>query len=71
MEKIRTFTRTAAEAQALETEYETIRKCVEEKDMTYVKDVFLSGFKGYINFTDLELETELEAQLGYKCVIKN
>ena len=60
------LSREAAEYRAIMSEYEAVTKCVEEKDFTYVREIFEQGFKGYMNFTDEELEKELEAQYGRK-----
>ena len=60
------LSRKAAEYRAIMSEYDIVTKCVEEKDFSYVREIFEHGFKGYINFTDEELEKELEAQYGRK-----
>ena len=44
---------------------------VDQGDLSYIHDIFYSGFKGYAHFTDKEIEQEYLEQLGETITIKN
>lgn len=58
------LTREEAEKMILNKECDDVKQQVLRNDLSYVSDIFTSGFKGYINFTNKELEAEMEEQFG-------
>jgi hypothetical protein len=59
-----TYTRSQAEEMILDNECNTIEQMVLNNDLSYVHDIFYSGFKGYAHFTDKELIGEIYEQMG-------
>lgn len=64
--KTKELTREEAEELILDTEYENMKSMAFNSDFSYFNDIMTSGFKGYVNFTDKELEDELYEQVGMK-----
>ena len=58
------LTREEALKKLLDNECSTVEQMVLQNDLSYVNDIFTSGFKGYINFTNKELASELYEQIG-------
>jgi hypothetical protein len=56
--------RVQIEEALLDNECNTISQMVINNDLSYVHDIFYSGFKGYAHFTDEELVAEYKEQLG-------
>jgi len=65
------MTRENAEIKLLDNECNTIESMVDQGDLSYIHDIFYSGFKGYAHFTDKEIEQEYLEQLGETITIKN
>ena len=61
---MKTVTRSEAETMLLNNECNTIEQMVLNNDLSYVFDVFYSGFKGYAHFTNKELKAEIMEQLN-------
>lgn len=66
---MKTLTRSEAETALLNNECNTIEQMVLNNDLSYVFDIFYSGFKGYAHFTNKELKEEYIEQLGEKIKI--
>lgn len=59
------ITREEAISKLVDNEIDSIITGYQYGDNSYINDIFNDGFKGYQNFTNEELETELNEQLNY------
>lgn len=59
------ITKEEAISKLIDNEIDSIITGHQDGDNSYINDIFNDGFKGYQNFTNEELETELNEQFNY------
>lgn len=62
MDNAEVITRSDAEKRLLDNECETVQQMAFKEDLSYVHDIFYSGFKGYAHFTNEQLAQEIKEQ---------
>ena len=64
--EIVTLTREEAEKKIIDKECDDIKEAISFNDLSYLADILAIGIKGYLNFTNKELENEIAEQFNVR-----